>query len=35
VHMNDLGDQGAVPVPKPEYDRIREQAVAEGQLARA
>jgi MFS family permease len=28
VHMNDLGKPDAQPVPKPEYDRLREQAVA-------
>ncbi|MDM0117036.1 MFS transporter [Variovorax sp. J22R133] len=28
VHMNDLGNRNAVPVPKPEYDRLREKAVA-------
>ena len=28
VHMNDLGNKNAVPVPKDEYDRLREQAVA-------
>ena len=27
VHMNDLGDPNAIPVPKPEYDRLREQAL--------
>jgi MFS family permease len=26
VHLNDLGDKNAVPVPKPEYDRLRAQA---------
>lgn len=35
VHLNDLGDPNAVPVPKPDYDQIREQAVADGQLAKA
>ena len=29
VHLNDLGDKQAVPVPKPEYDRIREQVLSE------
>ncbi|MGJ7507440.1 MFS transporter [Variovorax sp. GT1P44] len=29
VHLNDLGDKNAVPVPKAEYDRIREQAMAD------
>jgi len=28
VHMNDLGNPNAVPVPKAEYDRLRAQAVA-------
>jgi MFS family permease len=28
VHLNDLGNPNAVPVPKPEYDRLREQSVA-------
>ena len=27
--MNDLGNPNAVPVPKAEYDRIREKAVAQ------
>jgi Na+/melibiose symporter-like transporter len=35
VHMNDLGDPNAVPVPKPEYDRIREKAVDDAALAKA
>jgi hypothetical protein len=35
VHMNDLGNSDAVPVPKQEYDRMREQAVAETRLAKA
>ena len=26
VHMNDLGEPGAVPVPREEYDRIRASA---------
>jgi MFS family permease len=30
VHMNDLGDPNAQPVPKPEYDRLRERALAGG-----
>jgi hypothetical protein len=34
IHMNDLGEPGAVPVPKPEYDRIRAQSLAAG-LAKA
>jgi MFS family permease len=28
THLNDLGKPGAAPVPKPEYDRLREQAQA-------
>ena len=28
VHMNDLGNRDAVPVPKPEYERLREQTLA-------
>jgi hypothetical protein len=28
VHMDDLGDPNAQPVPKPEYDRMRGEAVA-------
>jgi MFS family permease len=28
VHMNDLGKRDAVPVPKDEYDRMREQSLA-------
>ena len=28
THMNDLGNPDAAPVPKGEYDRLREQAVA-------
>jgi MFS family permease len=35
VHMNDLGKPDAVPVPKPEYDRLREQTLADARLARA
>jgi len=35
VHMNDLGNPGAVPVPKQEYDRIREKAVAGAGMASA
>jgi MFS family permease len=34
VHMNDLGEPGAIPVAKPEYDRIRAQNLAAG-LAKA
>ena len=28
IHLNDLGNPNAVPVPKAEYDRMREQSVA-------
>jgi MFS family permease len=35
VHMNDLGNPDASPVPKPEYDRLREQSVAAGRAATA
>jgi len=35
VHMNDLGDPNAVPVARPEYDRLRAQAVAGGGRSRA
>src|SRR3954466_1734807 len=28
IHMHDLGKPGAVPVPKDEYDRLREQTLA-------
>ncbi|MDM0013879.1 MFS transporter [Variovorax sp. J22P168] len=35
VHMNDLGDPNAVPVPKPEYERMRAQTLADARLARA
>ena len=35
VHMNDLGKPDAVPVPKEEYDRLREQSLAQARLAKA
>jgi len=35
VHLNDLGDRNAVPVPKPEYDRMRAQSIAAARLAKA
>jgi MFS family permease len=28
IHMNDLGERNAEPVPKAEYDRLREQSLA-------
>ena len=28
VHLNDLGNPNAIPVPKAEYDRMREQSLA-------
>ena len=33
VHMNDLGKSDAQPVPKPEYDRMREQTLAQAKVA--
>ena len=35
VHLNDLGNADAVPVPKPDYERMREQTLADAKLARA
>ena len=35
VHLNDLGDPNAVPVPREEYDRLRSQLMAEAKLGRA
>ena len=35
IHMNDLGKKDAVPVPKEEYDRLREQSISGAQLAKA
>jgi len=35
VHLNDLGDRNAKPVPKDEYDRMRQESLANGRLARA
>ena len=35
VHLNDLGDPNAVPVAKPDYDRMRTGAVAGGRSANA
>ena len=34
LHLNDLGHPGTLPVPKPEYDRMREQTMMEAGLAR-
>ena len=34
LHLNDLGHRGAVPVPKPEYDRMRAQILIETSPAR-
>ncbi|MGD0107262.1 MAG: MFS transporter [Rhodopila sp.] len=35
VHLNDLGDPNAVPVAKPDYDRMRTGALADGRSANA
>ena len=35
IHMNDLGKKDAVPVPKEEYDRLREQSLVNARLAKA
>ena len=35
VHLNDLGDPNAVEVPKPEYDRMREETLNGTHLAKA
>jgi MFS family permease len=35
VHLNDLGEPKATPVPKEEYDRMREQTIAGARLAKA
>jgi len=35
VHMKDLGNADAVPVPQAEYDRLREQALDGGRLQNA
>jgi MFS family permease len=32
IHLNDLGERTAVPVPKNDYDRMREQSLAVGTL---
>ena len=35
IHLNDLGDPNAVPVPKRDYDQLREQTLADARLAKA
>jgi MFS family permease len=35
IHLNDLGNPSAVPVEKREYDRMRAQTLADGNLAKA
>src|SRR3954447_276628 len=35
VHLNDLGQPNATPVPKEEYERLRAQSLADAALARA
>jgi MFS family permease len=35
IHLNDLGRRDAVPVPKPEYDRMREESIAAAALAKS
>jgi MFS family permease len=35
VPMNDLGNKNAVPVPKPEYERLRAQTLADSRMAKA
>jgi MFS family permease len=35
VHLNDLGNPNAVPVPKQEYDRMRAQTIAGARMAKA
>lgn len=35
IHLNDLGDANATPVPKPDYERMRAQTLADAKLARA
>ena len=35
VHMKDLGDKNAVPVPKAEYDALRRQTIDDAKLGRA
>jgi MFS family permease len=35
VHLNDLGDPNAVPVPQQDYDRMRERTISEAKMAKA
>ena len=35
IHLNDLGEPSAVPVDKTEYDRMREQSLADARMAKA
>ena len=35
MHLNDLGDPNAVPVPKQEYERLREETLATARMAKA
>jgi MFS family permease len=35
IHLNDLGDPNAVPVPKDEYDRLRATTIADAAMTRA
>jgi MFS family permease len=35
IHLNDLGDRNAVPVPEQEYARLREQTLADARMAKA
>ncbi|HEY1411221.1 MAG TPA: MFS transporter [Rhodopila sp.] len=35
IHLNDLGDPNAVPVAKPDYDRMRAETLADGRSAGA
>jgi MFS family permease len=35
THLNDLGNPNAAPVPKDEYDRMREQSISNARLAKA
>ena len=34
LHLNDLGHRGAVPVPKPDYDRMRAQTLVQAGMVR-